>query len=160
MRRCAVPGRFGVDELSWDFVVPIYAYKCSACGHAQDVLQKMSDPLLTVCPECGKSTYEKQVTAAGFRLKGTGWYVTDFRDGGSGSGGSSESGAHHDGSKSKNSEKSSDSKTSSDSTSSASANGGSSSGGSATPAASPAPATHAASAASSSGGSAGSPPAK
>jgi len=64
--------------------VPIYAYKCSACGHAQDVLQKMSDPLLTVCPECGKSSYTKQVTAAGFQLKGSGWYVTDFRNNGTG----------------------------------------------------------------------------
>jgi putative FmdB family regulatory protein len=62
--------------------VPIYAYKCSACGHAQDVLQKMSDPLLAVCPECGESTYVKQVTAAGFQLKGSGWYVTDFRNNG------------------------------------------------------------------------------
>lgn len=62
--------------------MPIYAYKCSDCGHAQDVLQKMSDPLLTVCPECGKSTYVKQVTAAGFQLKGSGWYVTDFRNNG------------------------------------------------------------------------------
>lgn len=59
--------------------MPIYAYRCSACGHAQDVLQKMSDPLLVACPECGQNTYEKQVTAASFRLKGTGWYVTDFR---------------------------------------------------------------------------------
>lgn len=59
--------------------MPIYAYRCSACGHAQDVLQKMSDPLLVTCPECGQNTYEKQVTAASFRLKGTGWYVTDFR---------------------------------------------------------------------------------
>jgi len=59
--------------------VPIYAYRCSACGHAQDVLQKLSDPLLTTCPECGRDTYEKQVTAAGFRLKGSGWYETDFR---------------------------------------------------------------------------------
>jgi putative FmdB family regulatory protein len=74
--------RFFIDELSWDFVVPIYAYKCSACGHEQDVLQKMSDPRLTVCPECGQSTYTKQVTAAGFQLKGSGWYVTDFRDNG------------------------------------------------------------------------------
>ncbi len=64
--------------------MPIYAYRCSSCGHAQDVLQKMSDPLLTVCPSCGASTYEKQVTAAGFQLKGSGWYVTDFRDGKSG----------------------------------------------------------------------------
>lgn len=62
--------------------MPIYAYRCASCGHAQDVLQKISDPLLTVCPACGASTYEKQVTAAGFQLKGSGWYVTDFRDGG------------------------------------------------------------------------------
>ena len=60
--------------------MPIYAYKCSACGHAQDVLQKISDPPLTVCPQCGKSSYSKQVTAAGFQLKGSGWYVSDFRD--------------------------------------------------------------------------------
>lgn len=72
--------------------MPIYAYKCSACNHAQDVLQKMSDPVLTVCPECKQNTYEKQVTAAGFQLKGSGWYVTDFRNNGSGkSGGSSAS---------------------------------------------------------------------
>ncbi|NYT67065.1 FmdB family zinc ribbon protein [Pusillimonas noertemannii] len=69
--------------------MPIYAYKCSACGHAQDVLQKMSDPVLTDCPECGQSTYAKQVTAAGFQLKGSGWYVTDFRDGGKKAGSSS-----------------------------------------------------------------------
>ena len=61
--------------------MPIYAYRCSACGHAQDVLQKMSDPLLTVCPVCGASAYSKQLTAAGFQLKGSGWYVTDFRGG-------------------------------------------------------------------------------
>lgn len=60
--------------------MPIYAYKCSACGHAQDVLQKMSDPVLTTCPECGQESYSKQVTAAGFQLKGSGWYVTDFRN--------------------------------------------------------------------------------
>ncbi len=64
--------------------MPIYAYRCSACGHAKDVLQKMSDPLLTVCPSCGASTFEKQVTAAGFQLKGSGWYATDFRGGNSG----------------------------------------------------------------------------
>ena len=61
--------------------MPIYAYKCSTCGHAEDVLQKMSDAPLTVCPACGKPTYVKQVTAAGFQLKGSGWYVTDFRGG-------------------------------------------------------------------------------
>lgn len=62
--------------------MPIYAYRCTACGHAQDVLQKISDPVLTDCPNCGQAgTYAKQVTAAGFQLKGSGWYVTDFRDG-------------------------------------------------------------------------------
>jgi putative FmdB family regulatory protein len=59
--------------------MPIYAYRCSNCGHAQDALQKLSDPVLTVCPACGEPTYVKQVTAAGFQLKGSGWYVTDFR---------------------------------------------------------------------------------
>lgn len=62
--------------------MPIYAYRCSTCGHAQDVLQKLSDPLLTRCPACGAETFVKQVTAAGFQLKGSGWYVTDFRGGG------------------------------------------------------------------------------
>jgi putative FmdB family regulatory protein len=61
--------------------MPIYAYKCSACGFAKDALQKMSDAPLTVCPACGASAFEKQVTAAGFQLKGSGWYVTDFREG-------------------------------------------------------------------------------
>ncbi|MGB6241476.1 MAG: zinc ribbon domain-containing protein [Castellaniella sp.] len=61
--------------------MPIYVYRCSHCAHQQDVLQKMSDPRLTVCPSCGQETYEKQVTAAGFRLKGSGWYETDFRGG-------------------------------------------------------------------------------
>ena len=60
--------------------MPIYAYRCEQCGHQQDVLQKMSDPLLVTCPECGQATYRKQVTAAGFQLKGSGWYVTDFRN--------------------------------------------------------------------------------
>lgn len=64
--------------------MPIYAYKCSACGHAKDVLQKISDAPLSDCPECGQSTFSKQVTAAGFQLKGSGWYVTDFRGNGNG----------------------------------------------------------------------------
>ncbi len=59
--------------------MPIYAYRCEACGFAKDALQKISDAPLTDCPECGKATFKKQVTAAGFQLKGTGWYVTDFR---------------------------------------------------------------------------------
>lgn len=60
--------------------MPIYAYRCSHCGFQQDVLQKMSDPLLVTCPSCGEPTLQKQVTAAGFQLKGSGWYVTDFRN--------------------------------------------------------------------------------
>ena len=64
--------------------MPIYAYRCSACGHAKDVLRKLSDPVLTECPACGQATFSKQVTAAGFQLKGSGWYVTDFRDGNKG----------------------------------------------------------------------------
>jgi putative FmdB family regulatory protein len=63
------------------FIMPIYAYKCASCGHAKDVLRRMSDDPLTVCPACGAATFEKQVTAAGFQLKGSGWYVTDFRGG-------------------------------------------------------------------------------
>ena len=59
--------------------MPIYAYKCGSCGHAKDVLQKISDAPLTDCPACGASSFTKQVTAAGFQLKGSGWYVTDFR---------------------------------------------------------------------------------
>lgn len=69
------------DALKLSFM-PIYAYKCDACGHAKDVLQKMSDPQLTDCPSCGRAEFKKQLTAAGFQLKGTGWYVTDFREGG------------------------------------------------------------------------------
>jgi putative FmdB family regulatory protein len=64
--------------------MPIYAYRCEACGFAKDVLQKMSDDALTVCPSCGKDSFRKQLTAAGFQLKGSGWYVTDFRGNGSG----------------------------------------------------------------------------
>jgi putative FmdB family regulatory protein len=76
--------------------MPIYEYRCSSCGHQNDFLQKLSEPQLTDCPECGKSTFSKQVTAAGFQLKGTGWYATDFKNKGSQSpssdtGGSSES---------------------------------------------------------------------
>ena len=66
--------------------MPIYAYRCDECGFAKDVLQKMSDEPLTVCLECGKPSFKKQVTAAGFQLKGSGWYVTDFRDGKGGAG--------------------------------------------------------------------------
>jgi putative FmdB family regulatory protein len=61
--------------------MPIYAYKCSSCGHTKDALQKFSDAPLSQCPACGESTFVKQLTAPGFQLKGSGWYVTDFRDG-------------------------------------------------------------------------------
>jgi putative FmdB family regulatory protein len=61
--------------------MPIYAYKCASCGHAKDVLQKLSESPLTVCPACGAESFSKQVTAAGFQLKGSGWYATDFRNG-------------------------------------------------------------------------------
>lgn len=61
--------------------MPIYAYRCEACGFAKDALQKISDPQLTDCPSCGKASFKKQLTAAGFQLKGTGWYATDFRGG-------------------------------------------------------------------------------
>ncbi len=63
--------------------MPIYAYRCSSCGHEKDVLQKLSDPALTACPACGAATFAKQVTAAGFQLKGSGWYATDFKGGNS-----------------------------------------------------------------------------
>jgi len=65
--------------------MPIYAYKCNACGLAKDVLQKMSDPVLTECPACGQASFVKQLTAAGFQLKGSGWYATDFKGGSSAS---------------------------------------------------------------------------
>ena len=64
--------------------MPIYAYKCASCGHAKDVLQKISDAPLTACPACGAEAFSKQLTAAGFQLKGSGWYVTDFRGGSGG----------------------------------------------------------------------------
>jgi putative FmdB family regulatory protein len=64
--------------------MPIYAYKCGSCGHAKDVLQKISDDPLTDCPACGKPSFSKQLTAAGFQLKGSGWYATDFKGGSSG----------------------------------------------------------------------------
>ena len=72
--------------------MPIYAYRCEACGFAKDVLQKMSDAPLTECTACGKPAFKKQLTAAGFQLKGSGWYVTDFR-GGQSAPAASESGA-------------------------------------------------------------------
>ena len=62
--------------------MPIYAYRCTHCGHEQEVLQKLSDAQLTTCPECSGETFSKQLTAPGFQLKGSGWYATDFKSGG------------------------------------------------------------------------------
>jgi putative FmdB family regulatory protein len=64
--------------------MPIYEYRCKECKHDVEVLQKLSDPPLVTCPSCGKDALQKLVSAAGFQLKGSGWYVTDFRGGGSG----------------------------------------------------------------------------
>ncbi len=61
--------------------MPIYAYKCESCGFAKDVLQKLSDAPLSDCPACGQASFRKQLTAAGFQLKGSGWYATDFKGG-------------------------------------------------------------------------------
>lgn len=60
--------------------MPIYEYQCEACGHAFDVRQKMSDNPIKTCPECNKDEAKRLVSAAGFQLKGTGWYATDFKD--------------------------------------------------------------------------------
>jgi len=64
------------------FAMPIYEYRCNSCGFQKEYIQRMSDALLTDCPECNKPTFNKMVTAAGFQLKGGGWYVTDFKGGG------------------------------------------------------------------------------
>jgi putative FmdB family regulatory protein len=61
--------------------MPIYEYRCAACGHRDEHLQKVSDAPLAKCPACGKTKYQKQISAAGFQLKGTGWYATDFKGG-------------------------------------------------------------------------------
>ncbi len=62
--------------------MPIYAYRCTDCGFEKDVMRKVSDPLLTTCPECKTEHFAKQLTAPGFQLKGSGWYATDFKGGG------------------------------------------------------------------------------
>ncbi len=61
--------------------MPIYAYRCESCGHTQDILQKLADPHLTECTVCHAPAFKRQLTAAGFQLKGSGWYVTDFKEG-------------------------------------------------------------------------------
>jgi putative FmdB family regulatory protein len=62
--------------------MPIYEYRCSECGQDHEVLQKVSEPPLTECPSCGKPALQKQLSAAGFQLKGSGWYATDFKGSG------------------------------------------------------------------------------
>ena len=62
--------------------MPIYEYRCSSCGFQKEYLRKLSDPTLTDCPECGKQTFSKMLSAAGFQLKGSGWYATDFKNSG------------------------------------------------------------------------------
>jgi len=88
--------------------MPIYEYRCSSCGHQQEFLQKVSDAPLSVCTSCGKPTFTKMLTAAGFQLKGSGWYATDFKgkgkapaSSGSSSGGSSPAGDSGSGGESK-----------------------------------------------------------
>lgn len=61
--------------------MPIYEYACKSCGFEKDVLQKMSDDPLIICPECKEETFEKRISASGFRLSGSGWYETDFKTG-------------------------------------------------------------------------------
>lgn len=123
--------------------MPIYAYQCESCGHQLDVLQKMSDAPLTSCPNCAAPSLRKQVTAAGFQLKGSGWYVTDFRNNSS-AGKAAEPDKRSDKVGDKAGDKASENST-----------GDTAAG---TPAAAPAAATPAAPAASPAGSSAGTPP--
>jgi putative FmdB family regulatory protein len=70
--------------------MPIYEYRCDDCGHQNEYLQKVSDAPLTTCPACGKATFSKMLSAAGFQLKGSGWYATDFKGGSKSAGGESK----------------------------------------------------------------------
>ena len=130
----------GYNFLFWinslcDNAMPIYAYRCAACGHSRDVLQKLSDAPLTTCPACGAEQFSKQVTAAGFQLKGSGWYVTDFRNKQGGSGGAAASpSSSSSGASSGEGHSSSGSSSPSTSSSSSGDGGGSSSSGGASPA--------------------------
>jgi putative FmdB family regulatory protein len=108
--------------------MPIYEYRCSACGHEMEVLQKLSDPLLSGCPQCGKPALKKLLSAAGFQLKGSGWYATDFK--GSGSKPAAKSTGDKDGgskpaeSKTESKEAKTDSKSPATETASSSSSGG------------------------------------
>lgn len=73
--------------------MPIYAYKCDSCGFSKDVLQKFSDAPLSDCPSCGAPSFNKQLTAPGFQLKGSGWYATDFKGAKTGAAAPAESAA-------------------------------------------------------------------
>ena len=86
--------------------MPIYEYRCDSCGFQKEFIQRMSDPRLTDCPECKKPTFSKMVTAAGFQLKGGGWYVTDFKGSGSAPSTSTSSSSSSTESKTKTAEKS------------------------------------------------------
>jgi len=81
--------------------MPIYEYECKACGHRQEAIQKMSDDPLVDCPECGKPELKKLISAAAFRLKGGGWYETDFKSGSKKNVAKSDSGSNSDGSTTK-----------------------------------------------------------
>ena len=98
--------------------MPIYEYRCTECSHALELLQKMSDPPATTCPACAKETLKKRVSAAAFRLKGGGWYETDFKSGDKKKNIAGEQSKDTDGSK-KTSDKSSDSAKKSDTTAAA-----------------------------------------
>ena len=92
--------------------MPIYEYRCLECNHQEEHLQKASEPPLTVCPSCGKPSYKKLLSAAGFQLKGSGWYATDYARSGSGNGAKKDSGetAASGGKSEKTSEKAADAK--------------------------------------------------
>lgn len=68
------------SKLTEETPVPIYEYHCLNCGHEKEMLRNLSEAPLTLCPECGKETFQKKISAAGFQLKGSGWYETDFKD--------------------------------------------------------------------------------
>ena len=120
--------------------MPIYAYRCGDCGHSRDILQKLSDPLLTTCPSCGAEAFTKQVTAAGFQLKGSGWYVTDFRDNGAGRKADAKGEAKGEGAADGKADKPAEAQPGASSASPSGAEGGSVSGASTAAAAAPAPA--------------------
>jgi putative FmdB family regulatory protein len=115
-------------------IMPIYAYRCDACGHRQDVLQKMSDPTLTVCPACSAESFARQLSAPAFQLKGSGWYVTDFRDNGKKPAGDAAKSSAGDGGAAEKSDDAPDSKAASPAESKAGGQSGSSGGESAAPA--------------------------